>query len=278
MEQVNSTKRFTEQTFDKFKNRTDTEWVDPFKGNYEENKTPWMWPFYNIPSNLVLYSKLREVKTPQITSIVIDYEIKAKDWFFARNGKMTINLDGIENIELETHESNTEVGVGYDKSDVKEVGFWSISKEDLKRICDSKMIAIRISGDSSFLELKEKELLKFQFMCKSFYSEVYEDNSYDEFINTIASPEIVANSKRNTSSGCFIATAAMGNYDHPVVMDLRLFRDNWLLKRNWGVNFTQWYYTHGPKAARIVEKSKALKKITFILIVKPLHLITKSLK
>lgn len=78
--------------------------------------------------------------------------------------------------------------------------------------------------------------------------------------------------------GCFIATATMGNYDHPVVLDLRMFRDNWLLKRNWGVQFTDWYYTHGPKAAIIIERSLLLRKLTFILIVKPLQIITKKLK
>jgi tetratricopeptide (TPR) repeat protein len=79
-------------------------------------------------------------------------------------------------------------------------------------------------------------------------------------------------------AGCFIATAAMGNYDHPVVIDLRFFRDNWLLKRNWGVKFTNWYYTHGPKAAKVIEKSKILKKLTFYTVVRPLQLITKILK
>jgi hypothetical protein len=80
------------------------------------------------------------------------------------------------------------------------------------------------------------------------------------------------------NKGCFIATAAMGDYDHPVVMDLRIFRDNWLLKRNWGVSFTNWYYKHGPKAATIIEKSTVLKKITFYTILKPLQLLTKKLK
>ena len=75
--------------------------------------------------------------------------------------------------------------------------------------------------------------------------------------------------------GCFIATAATGNYDNPVVLDLRMFRDYWLLKRNWGVQFTNWYYTHGPKAASVIEKSKLLKSVTFILVVKPLQLISK---
>ena len=79
-------------------------------------------------------------------------------------------------------------------------------------------------------------------------------------------------------SGCFIATAAMGDYDHPVVVDLRIFRDNWLLKRHWGVSFTNWYYTNGPKAARVIESSDLLKKVTFFLIVKPLQILTKKLR
>ena len=76
-------------------------------------------------------------------------------------------------------------------------------------------------------------------------------------------------------SGCFIATATMGSYNHPVVLDLRYFRDNWLLKRNWGLAFTKWYYTHGPKAARVIEKSIILKKLTFFFFVKPIQLLTK---
>jgi tetratricopeptide (TPR) repeat protein len=79
-------------------------------------------------------------------------------------------------------------------------------------------------------------------------------------------------------TGCFIATAAMGSYDHPVVMDLRMFRDNWLLKRNWGVAFTEWYYVYGAKASKYIEKSVLLKKIAYMLIVKPLHIISKKLK
>ncbi len=80
------------------------------------------------------------------------------------------------------------------------------------------------------------------------------------------------------SKKCFIATAAMGDYNHPVVVDLRTFRDNWLLKKTWGVSFTNWYYKHGPKAAKVIERSKILRWLTYILIVKPLQLITKKLR
>ena len=82
--------------------------------------------------------------------------------------------------------------------------------------------------------------------------------------------------KKKSSGYCFIATAAMSSYDHPVVIDLRIFRDNWLLKRNWGIAFTKWYYIYGAKAAKHIEGSILLKKLAYILIVKPLHFFVKK--
>jgi len=121
--------------------------------------------------------------------------------------------------------------------------------------------------------LKHSDLLNFH--------DIY--NNYNIQIANIESrveakiPQLKKLSPETTKSSCFIATAAMGDYDHPVVVDLRMFRDNWLLKREWGVNFINWYYTHGPKAARVIEKSLVLKKLTFIFIVKPLQLVTHIL-
>jgi len=72
------------------------------------------------------------------------------------------------------------------------------------------------------------------------------------------------------SSGCFIATATMGSYDHPQVMELRHFRDAWILEKSWGESFVKWYYHYGSIAAKSIEKSFVLKKICYLLIVKPL--------
>jgi hypothetical protein len=80
-----------------------------------------------------------------------------------------------------------------------------------------------------------------------------------------------------STSGCFIATATMGDYDNPLVLDLRYFRDNWLLNRTWGNEFVDWYYRRSPKVASVIEKSIVLKKLTYFFIVKPLHLITNLL-
>jgi hypothetical protein len=142
----------------------------------------------------------------------------------------------------------------------------------LKTIFESKQIEVRVSGGSTYFELKDDGLLKFQFMCKSFYSDLFNDSSKNEWINNTVT-------QVNKSKGpCFIATATLGDYNHPIVQDLRIFRDNWILKRTWGLSFTNWYYNYGAKAAILIEKSSILKSIVFIVIIKPLHFITKMIK
>ena len=78
--------------------------------------------------------------------------------------------------------------------------------------------------------------------------------------------------------GCFVATATMGDYNHPTVLQLRLFRDNFLLQRKWGCIFTRLYYKWAPYPAKIIAKSNLLKKISYLTIVKPLSFITSRLK
>ncbi|MFT5249952.1 MAG: DNA-directed RNA polymerase subunit RPC12/RpoP [bacterium] len=81
------------------------------------------------------------------------------------------------------------------------------------------------------------------------------------------------------SSGfCFIATAAMGSYDHPQVMELRYFRDEWILSKTWGEGFVDWYYNYGAKAANIIDGSFVLKKLSYLFIVKPLVIMSRILK
>ena len=77
--------------------------------------------------------------------------------------------------------------------------------------------------------------------------------------------------------GCFVATAVYGNYDHPIVMDLRFFRDNYLDKKKRGKAFISWYYKHGPRWANIIERSEFLRLLALIFILKPLHFISKFL-
>jgi hypothetical protein len=79
------------------------------------------------------------------------------------------------------------------------------------------------------------------------------------------------------SDSCFIATATMGDFNDPVVIDLRNFRDEWILKKSWGENFVKWYYNYGAIVAKKIEKRAFLKKTSYVFIVKPLHFISKYL-
>ena len=44
------------------------------------------------------------------------------------------------------------------------------------------------------------------------------------------------------AGGCFVATASYGDYNHPFVKILCLFRDKYLLTNYWGQQFVEWYY------------------------------------
>jgi len=73
----------------------------------------------------------------------------------------------------------------------------------------------------------------------------------------------------SSGSGCFIATAATGSYDHPKVLILRLFRDNFLQKYTWGRVLTKTYYKLSPPLAKCIEKDDRLKNIALVGIVNP---------
>ena len=56
----------------------------------------------------------------------------------------------------------------------------------------------------------------------------------------------------NKSEGCYIATMAYGDYDHPQVLVLRDFRDNFLLPTHLGRLFVRFYYWISPELVRIL--------------------------
>jgi hypothetical protein len=66
----------------------------------------------------------------------------------------------------------------------------------------------------------------------------------------------------NGSSGCYIATMAYGDYDHPQVMILRQFRDEVLNKSAFGKWFIKTYYHYSPK---LVERLKNQKTVNIII-------------
>lgn len=62
-------------------------------------------------------------------------------------------------------------------------------------------------------------------------------------------------------SGCFIATAAYGSYDHKEVIILRAFRDQILEKSLLGRLFVRTYYLVSPPIARLIYRRKSLQSL-----------------
>jgi len=63
------------------------------------------------------------------------------------------------------------------------------------------------------------------------------------------------------SSGCYIATMAYGDYDHPQVMILRQFRDEVLDQSTFGKWFIRTYYHYSPQLVEILKNKRTVNFI-----------------
>lgn len=84
--------------------------------------------------------------------------------------------------------------------------------------------------------------------CRNYF------NSNNSTLNSI-------NSQLNPSGGCYIATMAYGDYDHPQVMVLRHFRDSYLSKREWGQKFINFYYANSPRWVETLKDHKRINSL-----------------
>ena len=64
----------------------------------------------------------------------------------------------------------------------------------------------------------------------------------------------------NSSSGCYIATMAYGDYEHPQVKELRRFRDRHLSKTKNGRRFIAFYYKYSPMVVAKTTNFKTLHR------------------
>jgi hypothetical protein len=129
------------------------------------------------------------------------------------------------------------------------------------------------SGMHNSYELKElfKDMLHDLIEVKNFDIEV---KSKSNNKTTGHSPNL---KESNKTSSCFIATAATGSYEHPMVKDLRVFRDQILLSSQIGSAFVNWYYTKSPRIAAYIGKNKISRFLTRNFFVRPLAFIARFL-
>ncbi len=71
---------------------------------------------------------------------------------------------------------------------------------------------------------------------------------------------------RVAKGGCFVATAVYGGRDHPNVIELQRFRDDYLLATCGGRAFVRFYYWVGPALARLISNRPMLHKLTKIVL------------
>lgn len=80
------------------------------------------------------------------------------------------------------------------------------------------------------------------------------------------------------TSGCFIATAAYGNYNSPEVLYLSAFRDDVLKRTHLGRKFVNLYYTVSPCLAETISKFKKLQMISRVILFRPLIFVVQKIR
>ena len=110
---------------------------------------------------------------------------------------------------------------------------------DQSSLKSSVSFAVSIMNKISSLDMSSS--------CRSYF------NNNNSTLNSI-------NSRLNPS-GCYIATMAYGDYDHPQVIVLRGFRDNYLNNREWGKKFIKYYYKHSPGWVERLKSHKIINAV-----------------
>lgn len=229
-----------------------------------------------------------------ITSIKSISKFRAVTYNLSKNKIANISDDDISelnNLKFRVLESN--LGINFINNPF--VSLEWLRKFDYKRILSTAVVsASHLLGDNRRKDFDNVEINLSFSTIKDYNLDFFKDDNIRVITNdettkiTFYHPENnlspknfskhIESLEKQTSGSCFIATATMGSYDNPMVMELRYFRDNWILQKKWGNSFVRWYYVNGAIVAKFIEKSFVLKKLSYILIVKPLVFLSRFLK
>jgi len=167
--------------YDKFENKTITSMKDEYcvieKNSYKLN------------------AMLRHVSTPKDESLVLDliFDGWMDDWFFLRGGNLIININDVDNIVLDPHESYTRTYRGFlDELHCVESDWYLFDKELLKRICDAESLEFKISGSKSYIIANANNFIKY---AQLFYNGFFDEEAYKE---------MVTKSAVSSSEGCMV--------------------------------------------------------------------------
>lgn len=192
--------KFVEVRHDKFTNTTTTQ-------------TCLGYPIYRFDppeSSADLQVYIQHISTPDIEDLLLRLyytdRSNGEGWFFLRNGKFIININGVENIELEPHEVYAEVSANfsYESKKCNECDDYFISQEILKKICDAKTIDFKIIGGRQVVESCVNTFINY---AQRFYNGFYDENAY---IEALEEQDFEKKEKEaNSGSGCMVSLLMM---------------------------------------------------------------------
>lgn len=253
-----ATKQYVSVNFDEFENKTEFTHLTALK--LTAGGRGW---------------KLRRVQTANLDLLLLDYNGGSIGGCI---GRVIISYDGeTKEVNFERHNLDvkaTPQGVFY-----YETGVFILGKSDtdnrkiLEDIGSANLLKMRIYYENNYDELNERNAEDFLNHFREFYSDVYESDKFAEQIKTYQA-------KPKPSSGCFIATAAMGTEYHPDILLLRQFRDEWLLRGRFvslGKKFVEFYYRHSPPIADYISTREFLRCLVRWVVVRPLRAIASQL-
>lgn len=257
-----SSTSFVKKTFDEFSDKATVEHASKIKWGIGPLLGSQMSDTILLKSRGIcamnLEFGLRLVKTKDFELIMLDCRIaQANEWFHGNSGKIIFNCDQV-NTEIKFHEDNTNVDHEHSIMFCTEVGRYPLPLDMLKKICDTGVLKIRVVGDKTYCEPDAAWCAEFKKYCQQFYNGAFDSSAY--------TAALVGGPKK---SGCFIATAAMGSYDHPSVLVLRKYRDDILADSEIGRKFVDAYYNLSPRIAEVIAQRELLKRLTRILVVRP---------
>jgi hypothetical protein len=146
----------------------------------------------------------RHISSPGKDNLVIDVEHVASKWIFLRNGYMIININDVENIKLEAHQSYTKTSqgdlryysdamgidlTGFDSVHCWESDWYECSHDLLKKICEAQSVDIKIVGKNTYIVKRGNDFIKYS---RQFYNAFYDNEAYKEEVY-----------KASSNNGCF---------------------------------------------------------------------------
>ncbi len=150
--------------------------------------------------------QLRQIKTKEITTNLLDCNIRAKDWFHARYGSIIFNCDQ-QNYTATYHESDTNVEHIGDDAFCFEFGYYEIPEDVLAAICACSTLKIRVSGNSLYQEPNENWCEEFKGYCRQFYNNAIDSTKYQE---QLALGEAAAEKRRGSKLATIFAVVVAG--------------------------------------------------------------------